>query len=110
MITDATIVFGILGVAGVLFASGRVRLDFTALMVVMALMLSGVLTPREALAGFGDPVVLLVAALLVVGEMMTRTGVSFAIGRWLAQVGGSNETRMLVLLMLVAAGLSSLMS
>ena len=48
------IVFGILGVAGVLFASGRVRLDVTALLVVMALMLTGVLTPRETLAGFGD--------------------------------------------------------
>ena len=61
MSNEAAIVFGILGVAAVVFASGRVRLDVTALLVVMALMLSGVLTPREALAGFGDPVVLLVA-------------------------------------------------
>jgi di/tricarboxylate transporter len=110
MTSDIAIVFGILGVAGVLFASGRVRLDVTALLVVMALMLSGVLTPREALAGFGDPVVPLVAALLVVGEMMTRTGVSYAMGRWLAQVGGTSETRLLVLLMITAAVLSSVMS
>ena len=110
MSTEAALVFGILGVAGVLFASGRVRLDVTALLVVMALMLSGVFTPREALAGFGDPVVILVAGLLVVGEMMTRTGVSFAMGRWLARVGGTSETRMLVLLMVVAAVLSSVMS
>ena len=41
MSSDAAIVFGILGVAGILFASGRVRLDVTALLVVMALMLSG---------------------------------------------------------------------
>jgi di/tricarboxylate transporter len=110
MNADAGVVFGILGVAGILFASGRVRLDVTALLVVMALMLTGVLTPREALAGFGDPVVLLVAGLLVVGEMMTRTGVSFAMGRWLARAGGTSETRMLVLLMIAAAVLSSVMS
>jgi di/tricarboxylate transporter len=110
MSTDASIVFGILGVAGVLFASGRIRLDVTALLVVMALMLSGVLTPREALAGFGDPVVLLVAGLLIVGEMMTRTGVSHAMGGWLMRVGGANETRLLLLMMLAAAGLGSVMS
>lgn len=110
MSSDAAIVFGILGVAGILFAWGRLRLDVTALLVVMALMLSGVLTPREALAGFGDPVVILVAGLLVVGEMLTRTGISNAIGRWLMRVGGASETRLLVLLMLSAAALGSVMS
>ena len=110
MNSDAAIVFGILGVSGIVFASGRLRLDVTALLVVMALMLTGVLTPREALAGFGDPVVLLVAGLLVVGEMLTRTGVSFTMGRWLARVGGTNETRLLVLLMLAAAVMGSAMS
>ncbi len=98
MSPDAAIVFGILGIAAVLFASGRVRLDVTALLVVLALMLSGVLTPREALAGFGDPVVVLVAGLLVVGEMLSRTGVASALGSWLTRVGGTSETRMLVLM------------
>ncbi len=93
-----------------LFASGRVRLDVTALLVVLALILTGTLTPREALAGFGDPVVLLVAALFVVGEMLSRTGVTYAIGGWLLRVGGSSETRLLVLLMLTAGLLGSLMS
>jgi di/tricarboxylate transporter len=110
MNTEAAIVFGILGVAGVLFAWGRIRLDVTALLVVMALMLSGVLTPREALSGFGDPVVILVAGLLVVGEMLSRTGVSYAMGRWLMRVGGTSETRMLVLMMIAAALLGSMMS
>ena len=39
--------FWVLGIAGVLFASGRVRLDITALAVVLALMLSGILSPRQ---------------------------------------------------------------
>jgi di/tricarboxylate transporter len=110
MTSEAAIVFGILGVAGVLFAWGRIRLDVTALLVVMALMLSGALTPREALSGFGDPVVILVAGLLVVGEMLSRTGVSYAMGRWLMRVGGTSKTRMLVLMMIAAALLGSMMS
>jgi di/tricarboxylate transporter len=67
MSSDAAIVFAILGVAGACFASRRVRLDITALLVVLALMLTRVLTPREALAGFGDPVVLLVGRHLLSG-------------------------------------------
>ncbi len=110
MSSDGAIVFGILGVAGIVFASGRVRLDVTALLVVMALMLSEVLTPRQALAGFGDPVVLLVAGLLVVGEMLSRTGVSYALGAWLMRVGGTSETRLLLLLMVAAGLLGSVMS
>ena len=110
MSSDAAIVFGILAVAGVCFASGRIRLDVTALLVVLALMLSGVLTPREALSGFGDPVVLLVAGLLVVGEMLNRTGVAYGLGSWISRVGGSSETRLLILLMVSAAVLSSVMS
>ena len=62
------------------------------------------------MAGFGDPVVLLVAGLLLVGEMLDRTGVAQAIGNWVIRVGGGRETRLLVLIMLAAAVLSSVMS
>ena len=96
--------------AAVLFASNRVRLDTVALGVTLAMMLSGILTPIQSLAGFGDPVVILVAGLLIVGEMLDRTGVAQSIGVWIIRTGGSNETRLIVLLMLAAAALSSLMS
>ena len=105
-----TTVFLILLGAGVLFASNRVRPDVVALLTVVALMLSKVLTPQEALAGFGDPVVILVAALLVVGESLTRTGVAQAIARWLIRTAGDSETRLLVLLMLAAGILGAVMS
>ena len=52
----------------------------------------------------------LVAGLFVVGEMLTRTGVVFAVGDWLARTGGSSETRLLLLVMTAAAVLSAVMS
>lgn len=110
MSAEAGIVFATLGAAGILFASARVRLDVTALLVVLTLMLTGVLTPREALAGFGDPVVPLVAGLLALGEMLTRTGGAYGMGQWLMRAGGTGETRLLVLLMLSAGLLGSAMS
>jgi di/tricarboxylate transporter len=103
-------VFLLLLVTIVLFASNRLRLDVVAILVIMALMLSGLLSPKEALAGFGDPLVLLIAGLFVIGEGLFRTGVAFAIGNWLMRVGGTSENRMMILLMLVVAGLSAFMS
>lgn len=103
-------VFFILLVAGVLFASNKVRPDIVAMLTVVALMLTGVLTPREALAGFGDPVVILVACLLVVGESLTRTGVAQGIAKWLTRTAGDSKTRLLVLLMVAAGVLGAVMS
>jgi len=108
--SDTAIVFGTVAVAAILLASGRARFDVVALLVVLALALGGVLTVREALAGFGDPVVILVAGILVVGEMLHRTGVAAAIGSWLVTKGGASEVRLMVLLMLTSAGLGSVMS
>jgi di/tricarboxylate transporter len=110
MENDTIFVFGVVVVSAVLFASNRVRFDVVALLAALALMLSGVLTVGEALAGFGDPVVLLVACLLVVGEVLDRTGVVQSVGAWILRVGAGNESRLLVLIMVSAALLSSVMS
>lgn len=107
---DSTFVFILIAVAAVLMASNRVQFDIVALLVVLALMLSGVLTAGEALAGFGSSVVILVAALLVVGEMLDRTGVARAVGDWILKKGGTHETRLLIFIMVGAAILGSVMS
>jgi di/tricarboxylate transporter len=110
MTSDTVFVFALIAVAGVLMATNRVRFDVVALLVVLALILSGVLTMNEALAGFGSPVVALVASLLVLGEMLSRTGVARAVGDWVLKHGGQSEARLLVLVMGGAALLGSVMS
>lgn len=110
MTDEMLFVFGVVAVAGVLFVSGKVRLDIVALLVVLSLVLGGTLTPSEALAGFGQPVVIMVAGLLVISEMLARTGVAHHIGNWLARHGRDGEIRLLLLLTLVVAALGSFMS
>ncbi len=107
---DTIFVFILIGIVAALMASNRVRFDLVALMVVLALMLSGVQTAGEALSGFGSPVVMLVAALLVVGEMLDRTGVAAAMGDWILRKGGGDETRLLIVIMGGAAVLGAAMS
>jgi di/tricarboxylate transporter len=110
MTGETLFVFGLLLVTIILFVSDRLRLDVIAVLVILVLMLSGLLSPGEALAGFGDPVVLLIAGLFVVGEALLRTGIAYEIGNWLMRVAGTSQTRLLVLLMLTVALLSAFMS
>lgn len=110
MWSDSSFVFVLIGVTAALMASNKVRFDIIALLVVLALMLSGVLTVGESLSGFGSSVVMLVACLLVVGEMLDRTGVAAAIGDWILKKGGSSETRLYIVIMAAAATLGAVMS
>jgi di/tricarboxylate transporter len=103
-------VLTLLAVAVLLFATGKIRMDAVALMVIVAFVLSGTLTLSEAFSGFSDPNVILIAALFVIGDGLVRTGVATQMGSWLVEMSGSSETRMLVLLMLTVAGLGAFMS
>ena len=110
MTDQMLIVFGILAGAVGLFAWGRPRVDIVAILVVLALMLSRVLTPQESLAGFGDPVVILIAAIFIVGEALVNTGVAHRLGEAVLKAGAGNETRLIVLIMVLAAGIGAFMS
>ena len=103
-------VFGVLVGAIALFAWGRIRVDIVAILVMLALMLSHVLTPDEALAGFGNPAVILIAAIFIVGEGLVNTGVAHRLGEGVMKLGGGNETRLVVLIMLLAGGVGAFMS
>jgi len=100
----------LLVVAMGLFASNKVRMDVVALLVIVAFVMSKTLTLNEAMAGFSDPNVILIAALFVIGHGLVRTGVAYQVGEWLMKVAGNSETRMLVLLMITVAGLGAFMS
>lgn len=103
-------VFVLLAVTVLLFVSERLRLDLVAVLVVVVLMLSGLLTPAEALAGFSDPVVLIIAGLFVVGGGLFQTGVAVTLGRWLGRLAGASEVRLILVVMSTVAFLSAFMS
>lgn len=107
---DLLLVLALLAGCVGLFIANRPRMDVVALLAMVALPLSGVLSVQEALAGFSDPSVVLIAALFVIGDGLVRTGIAYRLGDWLLRTADSNETRLLILLMLAVAGLGSVMS
>jgi di/tricarboxylate transporter len=110
MNTDLAIVLVLLAAAIAMFAANKPRMDAVALIMLTVLPFTGVISTGEALAGFSDPNIVLIAALFVIGEGLVRTGVAQRLGDWLIQRSGSSETRLLVLLMAVVGTLGSVMS
>jgi di/tricarboxylate transporter len=93
-----------------MFAINKPRLDAVALIMLVALPFTGVLTVNEALSGFSDANIVLIAALFVIGDGLVRTGVAQRLGDWLIAKAGKSEVRLIVLLMMVVCGLGATMS
>ncbi|MGD8865144.1 MAG: SLC13 family permease [Anaerolineales bacterium] len=107
---DTWIVLAILIAALVLFVTEWLRVDVVAFAVVVTLALTGVLTPEQAFAGFSNPAVLTIAALFIIGGAVMNSGLAGALGRRVLQIAGKSETRLIVVLMVAVALLSSIMS
>ena len=110
MSLDLALVLLMLAAAIAMFVLGRPRMDAVALLVLVAMPFTGIVTMNEVLAGFSDPTIILIAALFVIGEGLVRTGVARRLGDWLDARAGSSENRLLVLLMAAVGGLGSIMS
>jgi di/tricarboxylate transporter len=104
------IVLALLAAAIVMFAVGRPRMDAVALLMLVVLPMTGVLSMQEALAGFSDGNVVLIATLFVIGEGLVRTGVAGRMGDLLMAKAGKSEHRLVALLMLFVGALGAVMS
>src|SRR5215467_5579347 len=102
------ITLSIIMAAMVLFVWNRVPAAVVAVGAALALFFAGVLTMQEALGGFGDPVVVLIAALLAIATGLEIAGVGAWAGQLLIRHTGANETWRMVAIMIVAAVFSGL--
>ena len=80
---------------------GRIRSDVVALCSMVALVLSGVITPEEGLAGFSNAVVIMIAGLFIVGGAITQTGLARLISNKVLSLAGESELRLFYLVILV---------
>ncbi|WFE77188.1 SLC13 family permease [Roseinatronobacter sp. S2] len=100
----------LLGAAVVMFAINRPRMDVVAVIMMVALPMTGVISMSEALVGLSDPNIVLIAALFIIGEALVRTGVAQRLGDWLTARAGASEAKLIFLLMVIVAGVGSFMS
>ena len=103
-----TLIILILTVA--MFIWGRVRADIVALTALAALLVLGILTPAEALAGFSSPIVIMMIGLFVVGGAIMQTGLAKLTGNKLMALSRGNETVTFLLVMLVTSFIGAFVS
>lgn len=97
----------ILTAAIVLFITEWIRSDLVAVMVVVALYVTRVLDPRDALSGFSSEPAIVVAAIFVLSAAMHVTGLSDTIGSWIGRLAGKSLTRAIAVIMPSVAVLSA---
>ncbi|MAT96280.1 MAG: hypothetical protein CL608_03985 [Anaerolineaceae bacterium] len=110
MTFDHILVLGILTAAIALFVSDRLRVDLVALLVLIALILTGLLTPEEAFAGFASPAVITVWAVFIISGAMFHSGVADMLARQMLRLAGNNPTRLLIVIMITAGIMSAFMN
>lgn len=107
--TDAILTLIILAGTLVALATRRVRTDLTALASMLALILTGVLTPTEAFSAFGQPVIAVVASVFVLGAGIYDTGVAALVANRIVRVSDRGLGVLLLVLMLAAGLMSSVL-
>lgn len=91
----------ILLLTAILLMWGRIRSDVIALCSMLALVLTGIITPEEGLAGFSNSVVIMIAGLFIVGGAITQTGLARLISNKVLSLAGESELRLFYLVILV---------
>ena len=105
-----TITLSILIITVAMFIWGRVSADIVALTALAALLVFGILTPSEALAGFSSPIVVMMIGLFVVGGAIMQTGLDKLTGNKLMALSRGNETITFLLVMLVTSFIGAFVS
>ncbi len=110
MTSDIALTLAIILMALVLFATERLRVDVIALLVLLAVALTGLISPEQVFTGFANPAVITVWAVYIVSGGLFKTGVADRIGQFILRMAGANETRLIAVIMLTCGVLSAFMN
>lgn len=110
VISPQSILIIIVAVALVLILSNRMRSDLVAMLVLLSLAITGLVTPYEALEGFSNPAIITLIGLFLISEGLETTGVAQRLADWIKQLGGGSEIKLVFLFMSTSALLSIVMN
>lgn len=109
---DIHMIITLLVLAGtvILLVGNFLRNDIVAVLIILVLMVSGVLEAPEALSGFSNSAVIIIACMFIVGKAITYTGIAQRVGDGIIKYGGADEKRLLAMVMAAAASVGAFMS
>jgi di/tricarboxylate transporter len=97
------LIFLFLGIAMLLLLGNILRADLVALMLMLALGLSGILTPTEAFSGFGRSAVIIMMSAFILAEGLRRSGTTERLGSHIIRLFGKGEMQLILGVMAASA-------
>lgn len=110
LLTPMNITIAILVISSFFFMQGKVRSDLVAMCALLALVLTGILSPAEALSGFSNSVVIMMVGLFIVGAGIFRTGLAKLVSSKILKLAGDSESKLFILVILVTAFIGAFVS
>lgn len=110
MTIEIAITLAIILAAVVLFATEKLRVDIIALIVLLTVGLVGLIPPEDVFAGFASPAVVTVWAVYIVSAGLFKTGVADILGERIMRLSGTNEIRLIVVIMVTCGIMSAFMN
>lgn len=106
----------LLGATIILFATEVVRVDVTAIIILVVLgllsytnTLSGIIDPTQLFEGFSSNAVISIIAVMIIGAGLDKTGAMTTVAQWILRIGGDNERRIIPIISSAVGVISSFM-
>jgi di/tricarboxylate transporter len=110
MTPEIILTLSIIVVALIIFATEKLRVDVVALLVLITVGLTGLVGPKEVFSGFSNSAVITVWAVYIVSGGLFNTGVADYMGRFILHLSGTNEVRLIAIIMIVCGTMSAFMN
>lgn len=110
MTTEIALTLGIILMAIVLFATEKLRVDLIALLVLLAVSITGLVSKEEVFLGFANPAVITIWAVYIVSGGLFKTGVADILGSLILRLSGASEARLIAVIMLICGLMSAFMN
>jgi di/tricarboxylate transporter len=107
MTVEIFLVLSLVVTAMVVFTFEWLPVDVTTLLILVALVLTGILSPGEAFAGFASEIIVILASIFVISGALVRTGVMSWLGHFIDRQLGKSENKIVLFIMTLSASLSA---
>jgi len=110
MTYEIALTLAIILMAIFLFATEKLRVDLTALLVLLITYLTGLVSTEEVFLGFANPAVITIWAVYIVSGGLFKTGVSDYLGSLILRISGTSEPKLIAMIMLICGSMSAFMN
>jgi di/tricarboxylate transporter len=107
MTPDIALTLAIILMAIILFITEKLRVDVVALLVLLIVSVTGLVSKEDVFLGFSNSAVITIWAVYIVSGGLFRTGVADYLGSLILRLSGASEARLIAVIMLICGGMSA---